>query len=314
MSNIEQLRSNWRLAQDFVASRKKVFLVGAAKSGTTWLMNMLNGHPQMVVKGEGRFTWRLVPFLAQAFKAFNQDQVKHCDDPATHLRDVDLLMCSRMLIDIQLCRYVESSGKAAGSVMVVGDKTPQHTQSMDMLAQMYPDAKFIHIIRDPRDAATSGWHHFGADSNRDQQDYLAYFIQQVWPAAINAARGSARRLGGMYMEVRYEDLHGAEAQTTAKCLEFLGVDGSAGAVEACMKAGSFKERSGGRERGQEDAKNFYRRGIIGDWANHLTPEAAATACAPVAELMRSCGYDPVAGLKLTAEINPDVLRNVAEAA
>src|SRR5438445_6548398 len=120
-------------------------------------MNLLYGHPQMVVMGEGRFTWRMVPYLQQAFKAFNDDQGKHVGKDVTMLRDVDLLMCARFLIDIQLCRYIETSGKAPPSVAVVGDKTPQHALSITLLNQIYPTAKFIHIVRDPRDAASSGW-------------------------------------------------------------------------------------------------------------------------------------------------------------
>jgi hypothetical protein len=307
--NTDDLRLDWNRVQDFIATRRKVFIVGSPKSGTTWLMNQLNGHPQMVVRGEGRFTWRLVPYLAQAFKKFNDDQEKHGGDPCTVLRDVDLMMCARTLIDIQLCRYIESSGRAPHSVAVVGDKTPQHAQSIDLLAQLYPGAKFIHILRDPRDAATSGWHHFGPDSQREQRDYLAHFVQEIWPTAVNAARASAAQIPARYLEVRYEDLHAREAHHVRRCLEFLCVDASAESVEACIAAGSFKARSGGRERGEEDSKNFYRRGIVGDWAHYLTPEDAATICAPVGPLMRSCGYNPASGLSPGVEVNMRIVNN-----
>jgi len=180
-SNIEQLRQDWHHAQNFIASRKKFFIVGSPKSGTTWLLNLLNGHHEIVVNGEGRFTWRLVPWLAQAVKAFNDDQAKFVGKEVTYLRDVDLQMASRMFIDIQLCRYIETSGKPLFSVAAVGDKTPQHAMSMPLLSQFYPDAQFLHIVRDPRDAAVSGWHHFGPDSQKEQQDYLAYSSARSGP-------------------------------------------------------------------------------------------------------------------------------------
>jgi hypothetical protein len=251
----------------------------------------------MVVKGEGRFTWRMVPYLAQAFKAFNDDQVKHCDDNCTYLRDVDLLLVARQLIDITLFRYFETSGKNPGVVSVIGDKTPQHAISIPMLAEVYPNSShFIHIIRDPRDAAASGWHHFGPDSKKEREDYLCYFVREVWPLSVHSAREAAKKIPGRYLELRYEDLHREEPYQVRRCLDFLGVDASPLAIQACIEAGDFKKHANGRERGETDNKAFYRRGVTGDWTNHLTPERAAAFCAPVADLMRSCGYDPVAGL------------------
>jgi hypothetical protein len=310
--SVDQLRGAWRHAQDYIASRKKVFVVGCAKSGTTWLQNLLNGHPRMTVNGEGRFTWRMFPFLAQAFKAFNIDQAKFVGKEVTLLRDVDLVMCMRMLIDIQLFRYAEVSGMPLGAIQVVGDKTPQHCLSIGLLHQIYPDAKFIHIIRDPRDAATSGWHHFGPDSQKPQEEYLGYFIREVWTQAVTGGREAGKNIPGQYLEIRYEDLHRDETYQIRKCLEFLQVDASAEAVETCSKAGSFKERSGGRERGQEDPKGFYRRGVIADWQNHMTPEIAAKLCEPVGQLMLSCGYDPMAGYAPSVSVNGELMEKLTE--
>jgi hypothetical protein len=302
MRDTEQLRRDWHLAQEYVASRQKLFVVGCAKSGTTWVMNSLNGHPQMVVKGEGRFTWRMLPYLAQAFKGFNDDQVKHCDDPTMLLRDVDLLMTARGLFDIQLFRYAETSGKKPSGLRVLGDKTPQHAVSMPSLNEIYPSAKFIHIVRDPRDAAASGWHHFGPDGQRQREEYFAYFVREVWPLSVNAAQTAGRQFLGRYLEMRYEELHREEPYQVRRCLDFLNVDQSPAAIEACIAAGDFKTRAKGRERGQEDATNFYRRGVAGDWVNHMTPQAAAEFCKPVADLMRSCGYDPRAGLEPVVQV------------
>jgi hypothetical protein len=311
-SNVDQLRLAWRHAQDYIASRKKVFVVGCAKSGTTWLQNILNGHPRMALNGEGRFTWRMFPFIAQAFKAFNTDQAKFVGKEVTLLRDVDLVMCARMLFDIQLFRYAEISGKALGAIQVIGDKTPQHCLSIPLLNQIYPEAKFIHIIRDPRDAASSGWHHFGPDSQKPQEEYLGYFIRDVWGQAVASGRGAGKNIPTNYLEIRYEDLHREEAYQIRRCLEFLDVDASEDSVKTCSQAGSFKERSGGRDRGQEDPKAFYRNGIVADWLNHMSPEVAAKLCEPVSGLMLSCGYDPMIGVTPSLRVNAEVIEQLTE--
>ncbi len=42
-------------------------------------------------------------------------------------------------------------------------------------------------------------------------------------------------------------------------------------LEAILDKKSFKRMSGGRAKGQEDVKNHFRKGVPGDWRNHLTP-------------------------------------------
>ena len=144
------------------------------------------------------------------------------------------------------------------------------------------------------DAATSAMHHFGRSDGRSREEYFRHFIQDVWPAAISGARQSAQRLGlgERFIEVRYEDLHRDERAQVRRMLEFIGVDASEVSIDACVAAGNFKARAGGRERGTEDKSSFYRRGVVADWLNHMSPRLAEELCAPVAGLMRDCGYNP----------------------
>ena len=286
----DELYQRWRRGHDMVAKLDKLFVVGCAKSGTTWVMKLLNGHPGIVIRGEGGFTYQLVPLLSQAFRVFNEHQRRQ--DPITHLRDVDLLLTARAVIDGQLARYVDESGRDPLSLRVVGDKTPQHTISLGVLAQLYPEAKFIHIIRDPRDVTTSAWFHFGKNDKRSFEEYVRYFITQVWPVNVGGARQAAPSFGSRYCEVRYEDLHGHEPEHTKAFLEFLGVDASEAPVRACLEAGDFRRLSGGRERGEKDNDKFFRSGTIGDWRNHLPLDLVESCCGEIAPLMSECGYDP----------------------
>jgi len=288
--SFEQIYQQWRRGVDLMAGLGKLFVVGSVKSGTTWIMNFLNGHPQIVVRGEGAFTYQLVPALQQALALFNQHQ--KAMDPIAQLRDIDLLLTSRCMIDSQLLRYVAESGRDFNTLRIVGDKTPQHSISMPLLAQLYPGAKFIHIIRDPRDVATSAWFHFGKSDPRSFEDFLRHYITQVWPVNVGGARQAAPAIGDRYYEVKYETLIEDETTEIRKMLKFLGADASDEAVQACVQAGDFKKRSGGRDRGQMDADSFYRSGTAGDWQNHLPVEIVADCCEVIAPLMIECGYDP----------------------
>lgn len=52
------------------------------------------------------------------------------------------------------------------------------------------------------------------------------------------------------------------------------------------------ERQTGRAAGQEDAKHFIRKGVVGDWANHFSPEAAAVFDRLAGETLVRLGYEP----------------------
>lgn len=305
MATIPELIPAWRRSQDVVGRLGKLFIVGCPKSGTTWVQNQLAGHPEMVVHGEGRFAWRLFPALAKGFQAFNADQAQFVPDPVTHLRDVDLLMCARQLVDMQLFRYIERAGqqgKDVSRLRFVGDKTPQHAVVMPLLHQLYPDARFIHIIRDPRDAATSGFFHFAKGEESKRTEHFRQFMQGSWAQAIQLSRAAAKAFPSQYLELRYEDLLTNEEAELGRCLQFLGVDAGPDAVRACVESGSFERRSGGRTRGEKDATAFFRNGTAGDWRNHLDGSTATALCAPIGELMRSCGYEPDAPSKLASAL------------
>ena len=89
-----------------------------------------------------------------------------------------------------------------------GDKTPLYMQHLDVLERLFPDARYIHLIRDGRDAAlsflsvpdglmTEGWGH--------PRDAAGFACQ--WGTEVVAARALGTRVGeGSYRELRYEAL------------------------------------------------------------------------------------------------------------
>lgn len=292
LEGMDLVASQWRRAQDALAGLQRFFIVGCGKSGTTWLRNLLAGHPQIAVEGEGAFVWRLTPLLRDAIRAFNRHQLN--GQPAvTQWRDADFLLLLRLAIDHQLGRYVAECGKDVAALRAVGDKTPQHSIGVDLLTKLYPRAKFVHIMRDPRDVATSAWFHSGVKDGRTFEEYVRHFIEEVWPLQVGAARQSGRRLGAQrYLEFRYRDLLADEPGMVARLLRFLGVDAAPQCVEACLEAGDFERLSGGRRRGECDPRSFFRRGIAGDWVNHIPRPLASECCSRIAPLMRECGFDP----------------------
>lgn len=83
-----------------------------------------------------------------------------------------------------------------------GDKTPYYALHLDKLVMWWPDAKFIHLVRDGRDVALSL---FGRQ--HDFSAYNIYYAAQYWKGYVDICREQGRCLpAGQYLEIHYEDV------------------------------------------------------------------------------------------------------------
>jgi hypothetical protein len=106
-----------------------------------------------------------------------------------------------------------------------GDKTPMYMQNLRLLERLFPDALFVHLIRDGRDAAlsflemprglvTETWMH-----PRMPVDFACQ-----WRTEVVAARRLGRRVGSHYLEVRYEDLVANVEPALRRICSFAGLE------------------------------------------------------------------------------------------
>jgi hypothetical protein len=301
------------------------FVVGQQKSGTTWLMRMLDSHPEILCKGEGRFFgagWRQESVKqtdakrppsslynavldAEYLRLWIERSVWSRDDDADE--HVDNIV--RMAVDYFLMGELSKTGKK-----IVGDKSPLLTpETIEEISTIYPEAKVIHIIRDGRDAAVSAVHHswnFGKkQSARVSAKREAYRNPAETGESIFAGNSLRRMaaewgarvgrtiqdgpvlLGGNYAEVRYEDLLQRPEEEMARLLTFLGAGTDEEVVKRCVSAASFERLSKGRKRGEEDQSSFFRKGVAGDWRNAFTEEDGKVFEEEAGELLIRLGYE-----------------------
>jgi hypothetical protein len=96
-----------------------------------------------------------------------------------------------------------------------GDKTPVYMTEMPLLATLFPHARFVHIIRDPRDCSLSSQQAWGDSPIRNAQR---------WADRTRLCRMDGRELGAArYHELRYEDLIGDVTRALGTVFAFLGV-------------------------------------------------------------------------------------------
>lgn len=77
------------------------------------------------------------------------------------------------------------------------EKSPNNSEHILALADLYPRSKFVHIIRDGRDCAASTHRRQGRDPS------LTIYR---WRQTVTEARRQGNLLDGRYFELRYEDL------------------------------------------------------------------------------------------------------------
>jgi hypothetical protein len=152
------------------------FLLGRGKSGTTWLMNTLNSHPDVLCRGEGRFFERsfermvaLENLQSERLKNIQPSSLYSAISSSEHLKtwiersvwtgdgetDRHLRNLNRLAVNYFLSDQLSKTEKK-----IVGDKTTfSRGEVLDEISTMCPEAKVIHLIRDGRDVAVSMMHH-----------------------------------------------------------------------------------------------------------------------------------------------------------
>ncbi len=266
------------------------FVVGCQKSGTTWVQRLLDGHPAICCNGETYLAPLLLPLLRQAMGTYNARQKV---GPEGCFQDADLAALARHCVQRLYERWT-----GGHVVEALGEKTPEHALCLPDLQRLFPAMKVIHIIRDGRDVAVSGWHHNlrkKGDAFRekfpDLPAYITYLLQGHWVPYITAARQFGAAHPDRYLEIRYEAMHHDGASHVKQLLTFLGVAADDAAVRACLEAGSFETLTQGRRRGDEDGASFFRKGVVGDWKNHFDDRCLEVFMQHGGGLLQQLGYE-----------------------
>lgn len=185
-----------------------IFLLGSQRSGTTMLRLMMNNHPNLAIPHETAFITIYDKKLDAYGDLANKDNARRLladvsqhplvkrgnliADPEAVLRRP--MASYRDFIDAIFQTYADSLGKARW-----GDKTPFYTPDIDVLHRIFPDAKFLHLVRDGRDVVLSQKSIEWMSGN-----LLKLILDWQWKATIAHKVGSA--LGENFLEIRYEDL------------------------------------------------------------------------------------------------------------
>jgi hypothetical protein len=203
-------------------------VVGVSRSGTTLLKEMLNRHSELAIPSESYFIPQLWDRHGERSSADevveDLGRIPRVREWGVRPEDVRARLPERAafndVVDAVYRAYAEARGKAR-----YGDKTPAYMQHLPLLDRVFPDAQYVHIVRDGRDAALS----FAAMMRKPRFNLgrprrLAEFAS-AWRLEVEGAQRFGARLGpGRYLELRYEDLVAEPEARLREVCEFLGLE------------------------------------------------------------------------------------------
>ena len=276
------------------------FIVGAQKSGTTWLQKSLNSIEGIHCLGEGHFIDKLLMPITQTRYEYNQmmqvvqQRVYDGDGFYGPIPDQEFFSLMRSWI-LQI--MIRNAGAPKESILALGDKTPANSFHITTLKRLFPGAQFIHILRDGRDVAVSAFRHRERilGETQDAKPDLNAEVPQLlakWAGCTRAVR-KAEKVGIPIHTVRYEAMLDNGVASLRSCVDHLLPDNSISdeQVQAAVDANSFQTLSGGRKPGTISKKSNLRRGQAGSWRDELGMDAIDGCNPEDQKLLEELGYN-----------------------
>jgi hypothetical protein len=287
---------------------RPVFVVGHRKTGTTLLLDLLDGHPQLAalpgesnhflaflprvegltrerVAAEAQRWWmlRLIsPSGIPPFWALGRPwELPHDPYARFSRRLLELASADPDRDVLGLVAVAISAGEPAAWV----EKTPGQEHVLDAILARYPEARFVHLVRDPRSVAAAIARLDGATGQATDMVEIGLTVRR----SFAAAERNAGRLGGdRYLVLRYEDLVAEPEAAMGRVAGFAGVGWAdsllvptVGGVEATSNSVWAERKVTGEIEGRQ----------LDLWRDELDERSAELVAGAVGAVGRRLEYD-----------------------
>ena len=265
-------------------------------------MLLLGHHPRVVALQQIDFFRRLAHF-GRWFAA--RDDYGTCalstrvrpgipsqptEDGLARVQIADALPPSRFVELVRPLAEQVYDGLAAihPEALAVVEQTPEYVQVSEEILRIFPDAYFLHVVRDPRSvfcshkSAAKSW----ADPTRFSHDPLT--VGEEWVHDVTRARAIAAATP-RYHEVRYEALRREPEEHLATILRWLELPFDA---ELCTRAVAACSLDKLRQ-ADHAPKGFFRKGEVSGWKTEMRPGELRRLEHVAGPLMRALGYEPI---------------------
>lgn len=297
-----------------------IFIVGLSRSGTTLMRNILNQSDWIAISRENHFLGHLIGAegMRQKFRKFgdlSDDENVH--KLVDHLysggsersswfrrasshwrwitRRIDRQEFTQKLLEtdrseraffiLLMQLFADKKRKP-----IMGEKTPAHFRYVETLLNWFPEAKIIHMMRDPRGIFVSEW-------RRRQSEAQSFPYQQLkrlpnlmkliillqttitWREGARSCRENQRKYPLNYYTQRFEDLVSSPEMQVKELCAFIGVPFQPAMLEQTVVSMGFQEKQTG-----------FDSGAANRWKKHITPWIDAWFRFWLREDMEHIGY------------------------
>ena len=212
-----------------------LFVVGFQRSGTTLLQALLGAHPRIAAPPETYFVGRVydhADYFGDLSDDANLEAALHelLNPPLDFFSDCGfderkLLTRTKAgprtyasLLDTTLRDFAEREGKARWVEKSAG-------QPLTPLLELFPEAKAVHIVRDPRDVVASSLKTAWTDPDAAE-------VARAWRSFVLVTVAQGMEIGpAQFLQVRYEDLARDPGAVLRVICAFVGEDYDPGMVE-----------------------------------------------------------------------------------
>ncbi len=190
-------------------SQRPVFIVGMPRSGTSLTEQILGSHPDVFAAGE----MNDINDIAASMPTLLGTNKPHPDC---------LEWLNQHSVDQLAQRYLEKLDTLSTDTRYVTDKMPHNFMNLGLIALLFPHARIIHCVRDPRDTCLSiyfqnfGWlHRYGADLESLGGYYRKYQkLMQHWEDNLDLSM----------LTVCYEDMITDQEAVSRKMIAFCELE------------------------------------------------------------------------------------------
>jgi hypothetical protein len=210
-----------------------VFLVGSPRSGTTWLQAMLAGHPGVYTGPETHF-----------FELFDRvgDKFAKLTKPNRH-------GMARYWSDDLFYHWMADLFRGAISALpppqnlpaVFLEKTPAHCLHAPFIIEVFPQARFIHLVRDGRAVVASLLRLAGGKSNGWAPNRVSKAVD-MWKRCVLAGQRIPSLLSdpSQFVELRYEQLRRDPLDHVSRLFSWMGLKADPALVRSIVEANALE--------------------------------------------------------------------------